>query len=150
MDDTTPPRENGLTMQRPVIVVILYLLNFALGFSVIVGVVLAYVWRGEERTLDWEKTHYTYLIRTFWMGLAIFVVAFFVWFTMIFGVAFASMDQAAAGGGQAEPPLAMFGVMFAMMGLFFLSAAWFTARCIISLVKASERKPMPRPTTWLF
>ena len=36
--------------------------------TLIVGVVLAYVWRGEAKA-EWEASHYQYLINTFWIGL---------------------------------------------------------------------------------
>lgn len=155
---TTPPPEpapdatgdTAVTMQRPVIIAILYLLNFVLGFSVLVGVILAYVWRAEARTQEWEKTHYTYLIRTFWIGFAIFVGTVFLWFATVFGTVFANMEHAAETGQQVAAPMAMFGSMFGMMALFLLSAAWFAVRCILSLVKAGDRQPMPRPKTWLF
>jgi uncharacterized membrane protein len=39
-----------------------------LGVTAIVGVVLAYVWKGETHE-PWETSHYDYLIRTFWIGL---------------------------------------------------------------------------------
>jgi uncharacterized membrane protein len=35
--------------------------------TIIVGVVLAYVWKGDPKA-DWEVSHYEYLIRTFWIG----------------------------------------------------------------------------------
>ena len=141
----SPPQDNGFSMQRPTVVAILYLLNFALGFSVIVGVILAYIWRGEERTTDWERTHYTYLIRTFWIGLFFFVGLFFTWFISIFSVSVLTEQM---GGNR--PPAGMFLVMLGAMAIFFLSAAWYAVRCILSLVKAAERRPMPNPQSWLF
>lgn len=144
-ESPSPPPTTTVTITRPTIVVILYLLNFALGFSVMVGVVLAYVWRGEEETQEWERTHYTYLIRTFWIGLVVLMIAMFGYFGMFFGLIFA---QHAAGG---EPPSPMFFLLvFGMMGLFLLAAAWFAARCIRSLVRIGSRQPMPHPETWLF
>ena len=67
------PRTPGQTstsfdLNRPTIVSLLYLSSFFLGVTVIVGVVLAYVWKGEPHA-DWESSHYQYLIRTFWLGL---------------------------------------------------------------------------------
>ena len=94
-----PLPRTGVTLQRPAIVGLLYLLNIFVGFSVFVGLVLAYVWRGETETQEWEKTHYTYLIRTFWIGLAVFLGAFVLLMSTIVGVTF---DQAVQGK-QAEP-----------------------------------------------
>ncbi|MDE1467331.1 DUF4870 family protein [Aurantiacibacter sp. D1-12] len=141
-----PQADTSVSMQRPVIISILYLLNFVLGFSVIVGVILAYIWRGEERTSEWEQTHYTYLIRTFWIGLLIFVVVFFGWFVAMFGTMWAFEE----GPSNGAPPAGFFLLMFGGMGVFLLSAAWFAVRCVLSLVKAGEKRPMPRPETWLF
>ncbi len=145
MTDTAPTTDNSVNMQRPVIIAILYLLNFVLGFSVIVGVILAYIWRGEERTSDWERTHYTYLIRTFWIGLLVFVVVFIGSFLSVFAIAAAG--QSSMHGG---PGAGFFVMMLGGMGVFLLSAAWFCVRSVLSLVKAGEKQPMPNPYTWLF
>ena len=64
----SPAPSTGVTLYRPVIVAALYLLTLFTGFSVLVGLILAYLWRGEEETAGWENTHFTYLIRTFWTG----------------------------------------------------------------------------------
>lgn len=58
----------GFDFNRPTIISLLYLSSFFLGVTVIVGLVLAYVWKGEPHA-DWESSHYQYLIRTFWLGL---------------------------------------------------------------------------------
>ena len=138
-----PPR-TGVTLQRPTIVGLLYLLNIFLGFSVFVGLVLAYVWRNDAEAQEWERTHFTYLIRTFWIGLAVFMGMFVLWIVLIFGTAF---DQA----GQDQPPRGdIFFVFFGAMLVWLLGAVWFCIRCILSLVKAGDCKPMPRPGTWLF
>jgi uncharacterized membrane protein len=45
----------------------LYLASLLLGFTSIIGVIVAYVYRGEAQ--EWLKAHYTLQIRTFWIGL---------------------------------------------------------------------------------
>ena len=55
------------------LIYLLYLVSFVLGISGIVGVVFAYVNRGQSD--EWIEAHYTYLIRTFWIGLLYFVIA---------------------------------------------------------------------------
>ena len=127
------PKESGVTLMRPTIVAALYLLNFVFGFSVIVGVILAYVWRADTDTAEWERTHYTYLIRTFWISFAAFVLFMAMW---VF----------ALGGPSGGFSILFFGSMLAML----LVAAWFCIRCILSLVKTGNREPMPNPRTWLF
>ena len=143
----TPQSSTGITLQRPTIIGILYLANFVLGFSVIVGVILAYIWRSETEAQDWEKTHFTYHIRTFWIGFAIFMLTFIGYFVFIFGMIAAHEMN---GGGSEPPSPAIFIVIFGWIIVWFLSAAWFLARCVLSLVKSSNRQPMPKPETWLF
>ena len=82
---TTPAA--GFDFNRPTIISLLYLSSFLLGVTIIVGVVLAYVWKGEAHA-DWQASHYAYLIRTFWIGflgsvisiiLMIVLVGFLLW-----------------------------------------------------------------------
>ena len=88
------------------------------GVAAIVGLALAYVWRGDAHE-PWEATHYTYLIRTFWIGLAAGAVGVV---TMILGVGFL--------------------VLLAL-------TVWVIVRAVMSLVKAQKRAPMPDPETFL-
>ena len=60
---------SGFELNQPTIISLLYLASFVSGFTGIVGVVLAFVWRGEPKA-EWEASHYQYLINTFWIGLA--------------------------------------------------------------------------------
>lgn len=63
-----PTNTGGFDFNRPTIIGLLYLSSFLLGITGLVGLVLAFVWKGESRG-SWEETHYTYLINTFWIGL---------------------------------------------------------------------------------
>lgn len=45
----------------------LYLASFILGFTSLIGVVIAYVYKGKGPA--WLDEHYRYQIRTFWIGL---------------------------------------------------------------------------------
>lgn len=141
----TPPASSGVTLQKPVMIGILFLANFLTGVTVFAGVVLAYIWRNEDEAQEWEKTHYTYLIRTFWVGLVWAILFFVAYFALVFGMILQA-EQGSPGG----PPLTFFASIFVMIGIGFLMAAWFVTRSIMSLVKAAGRKPMPRPKTWLF
>jgi uncharacterized membrane protein len=62
------PATSSFDFNQPTIVSLLYLSSFLLGVTSIVGVVLAYVWKGEAKA-EWEASHYEYLINTFWIGL---------------------------------------------------------------------------------
>lgn len=50
----------------------LYLASFFLGFTSIIGVVIAYVYKGKGPA--WLDEHYRYQIRTFWIGLVYGIV----------------------------------------------------------------------------
>ncbi len=63
-----PATSGGFDMNRPTIISLLYLSSFILGITALIGVILAFVWKGEPHE-DWEATHYQYLINTFWIGL---------------------------------------------------------------------------------
>jgi uncharacterized membrane protein len=54
------------------IVYILYLVGLIIGITPLVGVIMAYLNRGEAP--DWVKSHYQFQIRTFWIGLLASVV----------------------------------------------------------------------------
>ncbi|MYL22480.1 DUF4870 family protein [Vreelandella massiliensis] len=49
------------------VVYALYLASFVVGFTSLVGVVIAYVYRGKGP--HWLDEHFRYQIRTFWIGL---------------------------------------------------------------------------------
>lgn len=74
----------GFDFNRPTIVGLLYAGSLITGVSGLVGLVLAYVWRGEPHEA-WEETHYVYLVRTFWLALAASVLGVL---TLIIGVGF--------------------------------------------------------------
>jgi uncharacterized membrane protein len=103
---------------QPTIISLLYLSSFILGVTSIVGVVLAYVWKGEAKA-DWEASHYEYLINTFWIGLVGGVISVFL--------------------------------MLLLIGFLLLPAVivLVVVRCVLSLINAQKRAPMPNPGTWL-
>ena len=68
------------------LVYILYLVGILIGITGLVGVIMAYVNRGDAP--DWLKSHYQFQIRTFWIGLLymvlgslllVFIVGYFIW-----------------------------------------------------------------------
>jgi uncharacterized membrane protein len=98
------------------LVYLLYLASLVLGVTLLIGVVLAYLNRGEAA--DWVKTHYTFQIRTFWIGL-------------LFG----------AIGVVTAPIVIGFIVLVA-------AAVWLIIRCIKGLKVVSRGEPYPNPETW--
>lgn len=85
MDEPKPtptPVNAGFEFNNPTIISLLYLASFITGITAIVGVVLAFVWRGEARA-DWEASHYQYLINTFWIGLVGSIAGFVLMIVLI-------------------------------------------------------------------
>lgn len=80
-DQMSAAMRHPLTMPRAAYG--LYALSVVSGFPMLVGLIVAYLARGEAP--HWLQTHYTFLIRTFWyfvalvcigMVLAVFLVGF--------------------------------------------------------------------------
>lgn len=119
----TPVRASGTAssfdFNRPTVICLLYLSSCVLGVTALIGLVLAYVWRGETQAGSaWETSHFTYLIRTFWIGLAgamvsVLLMIVLIGFVLIIGV-----------------------------------AVWVIVRCVLSLVSAQKQEPMPDAETW--
>ncbi|WP_374470283.1 DUF4870 family protein [Phenylobacterium sp.] len=125
--------EYGATEDRtmPAIVYALYLLAFATGVTVIVGLILAYAQQGSAGPK--LRTHYTFLIRTFWMGIAwcvagglLFVVGLPLSFVLV-GI----------------PLLMLSWAIWALVGI------WYAIRCIVGVIYLARDEAYPRPYAWL-
>ena len=88
-----------------------------IGLSGIVGIILAYMNRGKAG--GFIETHYTWLIRTFWIGLLYALVSFVLMF------------------------------LFIGFALMFLVAVWFIVRCIMGLQAVGRGEPINNPQSWL-
>jgi uncharacterized membrane protein len=99
------------------VIYILYLAGFVIGITPLVGVVLAYVNRG--KSAPWIETHYTWAIRTFWIGLLYALVSALLMFILI---------------------------GFLMM---LATAVWFILRMIFGLQALSRDEPMKNPESWV-
>ena len=113
-----PAEAAGFEFNRPTIVNLLYLASPLLGVTAIVGVVLAYVWRGEPHA-EWERSHYTYAITTFWLALIGSVLS-----VVLMMVVIGFLTIVAVG-------------VLALV------------RSVLSLLRAQRREAMPNPQTWL-
>ena len=60
------------TIENVRLIYILYLIGLVFGITAIVGVVIAYTNKDDEMP-EWLKSHYRYLINTFWKGLIIII-----------------------------------------------------------------------------
>ena len=115
----------------PAVVYGLYLLGLVNGLTILVGLVVAYI--NLDKAGPRMRTHYDFQIRTFWIGLAIFLSL-----GLLIGI-------------SAILSLVLIGIPFLMLFLFLWGAVgvWFAVRCIIGLVYVSQDQAYPRPNTWL-
>ena len=99
------------------VIYILYLAGLVIGITGIVGIVLAYINRGKAG--GFVESHYTFLIRTFWIGL-LYALISVVLMMLVIG----------------------FLLMFAV-------AVWFIARCILGIQALQRGEPVRNPQSWL-
>jgi uncharacterized membrane protein len=116
----------------PAVAYALYLLGFATaGLTTLVGLVLAYSSQGLAGPL--MRSHYTFLIRTFWIGLAWCVL-----WALLFAIAI---------------PLSfiLIGIPLLILSklMLGLGVVWYGVRCIVGVIFLSNGEPYPRPYSWL-
>lgn len=99
------------------LVYILYLVALMLGFTGLIGIVMAYMNRGNSE--DWIDSHYTYAIRTFWIGLLYMFISAVTMFIFI-------------------------GIFLAIA-----TTIWFIIRCIVGLQALTRKEPVKKVDTWL-
>ncbi|WP_420408334.1 DUF4870 family protein [Hoeflea sp.] len=99
------------------VIYILYLASFFIGISGIVGIVLAHLNRG--KSAPWIESHYTWAIRTFWLGLLGSFISFILMFVVI------------------------------GMLTIILVAIWVVVRTVIGLQKLSRNEPIDNPQSWM-
>lgn len=111
----------------PAVCYALYLLAFATGITAIVGVVIAYAQQSVAGPI--MRSHYTYLIRTFWGGLVMMIAG-----GVIFGV-----------GAILAIILIGIPIMALAWLIFTVATIWYAVRCIVGLVYLSRGEAHPRP-----
>ena len=99
------------------LIYILYLVSLAIGVTILIGLVMAYLNR-REAIGTWAESHYTYQIRTFWIGLLYSLISVVL---MLVGIGFL---------------------------LIAAVAIWGLVRCIRGLQWASAGQPVQQPETW--
>ncbi|WP_293903996.1 hypothetical protein [Phenylobacterium sp.] len=105
----------------------LYLLAFTNGLTAIIGLIIAMSQQSTAGPV--MHSHYTFLIRTFWIGLALMVAG-----GIVCGI-----------GAVLTFILIGFPIM-AFGGLILgVASIWFGIRCILGLVYLSRDEPHPRP-----
>jgi uncharacterized membrane protein len=100
------------------IIYILYLVSLAVGLTSIIGVIMAYVSKGDAP--EWLKTHYIFLIRTFWIGLLYAFIG------------------------------ALLTVVLIGFLVLLFAVVWWIVRCAQGLNLLSKNQPVPNYQTWMF
>lgn len=103
--------------QMAMVIYALFLLGFVTAWvTPIVGLVLAHLNR--DTAPEWMKSHYAFQIRTFWLGVLYFAVAFASLLVLI--------------GIVAIPAVAV----------------WFIVRCAVGMNHLLKKEPYPTPESW--
>ena len=84
----------------------------------IIGIVIAYVYRDEAP--EWLQSHYTLIIRTFWISLLV---------------------------GAISAPLVFFIIGYLILLLWLI---WFLVRCVRGIRLLNLGRPYPAPKSWWF
>ncbi len=116
----------------PIVTYVLFLLGFVThGFTAVVGLIVAYASRSSARPM--AESHYTFLIRTFWIGLAAaaLLITYALWSAVLTMVLIGF------------PMLALAGIVGCLL------AAWYGLRLIVGLVRLANDETYPTPRNWL-
>jgi uncharacterized membrane protein len=118
LEPPPPPSTSSPWVDERQLALIIYILFLAPlgGVTHVIGLIMAYVAR--DSAPPWLQSHYTYLVRTFWMGLLYFVVALVLCIVLI-GIA--------------------------LLPVVFL---WFIVRCAVGLMRLFRGEAIPYPETW--
>jgi uncharacterized membrane protein len=111
----------------PIVCYALYLAAFITGITAIIGVVLAYASQGAAGPA--MRTHYVFLIRTFWIGVLLMVLT------------------AVTAGVGALLSVILIGIPILVLAgaMGVVTTVWFAVRCIIGLVHVGRGDAYPRP-----
>ena len=99
------------------LIYVCYIAGFVVGITTLIGIVLAYLNRG--KATGWVQTHYTWAIRTFWIGLLYGLISV----------------------------LLMFVVIGILTGL--ATAVWMIVRIVIGLQAVGKGEPIKNPQSWM-
>ncbi len=99
------------------LIYILYLASIIVGVTSIIGVVMAYL--SKDQAPDWLKTHYNFLIRTFWMGLLYSFIGLLLMIVLIGWI------------------------------VLIATLIWMIIRCVKGLGYLGRSEPVPNYQTWM-
>ncbi|OZG75005.1 hypothetical protein BTA51_00975 [Hahella sp. CCB-MM4] len=81
MTESTEQAANTSSDGMAKAIYILYLVSIIFGLTSIVGLVMAYIYKGDAP--EWLQTHYRYQIRTFWIGFLYGIIGVVLSFIII-------------------------------------------------------------------
>ncbi len=111
-------KEKAATEGTAKIIYILYLVGIVFGVTGIIGVVMAYINRSEAP--EWLSSHYTFQIRTFWIGALYMLIGILLSFVLV---------------GY-------------LVLLFWV--VWLIVRCVKGMKSLDQKEAHPNPAGWLF
>jgi uncharacterized membrane protein len=116
----------------PAVIYALYILGLFHGLTLIIGLIMAYALRGGAGPTN--GSHYTYMIRTFWIS--------FIWLAIGAAIMLVSIPFA----------FILIGIPFLWLGGMICGGAWLWAmvRCIVGAVRLAEGAPIARPYALMF
>jgi len=79
MNEVTAERTGNPDMAK--IVYVLYLIGLVTGITILVGVVMAYIYKDDSP--EWLRTHYESQIRMFWIGILYSIIATLLIFVLV-------------------------------------------------------------------
>ena len=138
MSEQPEASTGALQVNGPTLVSLLYLATYITVVSAPMGVVLAYVWRRQPLP-EWQHTQFTYLIRTFWMGLG--------GYALIAAVGLAAIALFETDYGTMPDAVQAFGLVVCGGGLLGLTVL-LLVRCAMVIVNAQQRVPMRNARSW--
>ena len=116
------PASDGFDFNQPTVVALLYLVSIVTGLSMLIGLILAYVWKDDDSG-NWENSHFRFHIRSFWIGLLL-------------------------GGLFVIPTILTLGL--AGFILYPLLVVWLAIRSLKAMLAAQRRQPLVDAGTWLW
>lgn len=130
----TPARAEDDARTLVLVCYTLYFTFFIAGVTPLIGVIIAYIKRGEARGTIWES-HYDNLITVFWVALVLCLIAIPLW-VFVLGASIAAAAAAWPAGILAFPVI-LFLIFFP---LSLLVLAWYLYRTIKGFVRALDGK----------
>ena len=117
-----PTDRSGFEFNQPTIVALCYIASALTAFPMLIGLVLAYIWKGSPAA-PWEDSHFRFHIRSFWIGIAwglIFIIP------------------------------SVLTLWLAAFVLYPALVLWLVIRSLVALGRAQKREPIANVETWLW